>query len=287
MVIKEIAILSGKGGTGKTSLIASMIPYFQNAVLADCDVDAPDLHILLDEQNRQSRDFVGLQRPVIELDRCIHCHACVDHCKFHAITESIELIPSKCEGCGVCELVCPVDAIKMEDYVVGKIFSSDTKYGELIHARLIPGEETSGKLVSEVRKAAKLIADQRQRDWILIDGSPGIACNVISSITGVSKVILVIEPTLSGLHDLKKIVTLVQGFRIPLLVVLNKSDLSSHGKSEIEGYCQAKGIEIALEIPFEENMVAAIVNREMPSVYDRPFFDRIGFNQFIEKIKKT
>jgi MinD superfamily P-loop ATPase len=283
---KEIAILSGKGGTGKTSLIASMIPYFENLVLADCDVDAPDLHILLDEQNRQSRDFIGLQRPVFDMDKCMHCQECVKHCKFNAIADSIELIASKCEGCGVCQLVCPVDAIKMEDYVVGKIFASDTKYGELVHARLIPGEETSGKLVSEVRKTAKQLADEKKRDWILIDGSPGIACNVISSVTGVSKVILVIEPTLSGLHDLKKIVTLVQGFRIPLLVVLNKSDLSVEGKTEIQGYCQEIGIEIALEIPFEKNMVAAIVNREMPSIYDRAFFDRIGFDQFIKRIKE-
>ncbi len=282
---KEIAILSGKGGTGKTSLIASMIPYFENLVLADCDVDAPDLHILLDESKRSHRDFVGLQRPVFDHDKCIECQACVNHCKFQAIDESIELILGKCEGCGVCEAVCPVDAIVMKDNVVGKVFVSQTDQGSLVHARLIPGEETSGKLVAEVRKMAKAIADEQAAAWILIDGSPGIACNVISSITGVSKVVLVIEPTLSGLHDLKKVQALVRSFHIPILVVLNKADLSMEGKKAIEDYCRDQGLEIALEIPFEKTMVEAIVNRKMPSVYNPDFFARIGFEAFIEKLK--
>lgn len=286
MGTKEIAILSGKGGTGKTSLIASMIPYFENLVLADCDVDAPDLHILLEESNGTARDFVGLQRPVIDHEKCIHCQTCVSHCKFHAVSKSIELVAGKCEGCGVCELVCPSGAITMKDYVVGKVFESETDYGELVHARLIPGEETSGKLVAEVRKAAKRIAEKEARDWILIDGSPGIACNVISSITGVSKVVLVIEPTLSGLHDLKKVFALVSGFRIPVMVVLNKADLSDEGKDEIRSYCEINEIDIALEIPFEETMVKAIVNKELPSEYNREFFERIGFNTFVDRIKE-
>ena len=281
----EIAILSGKGGTGKTSLIASMIPYFDKLVLADCDVDAPDLHILLDEYNRTEQDFVGLQRPVVDYDRCVACKACVNHCKFQAIDESIQLILGKCEGCGVCQAVCPQGAVSMQDNVVGKVFVSQTEQGALVHARLIPGEETSGKLVAEVRKKAKTIAEAEDAEWILIDGSPGIACNVISSITGVSKVVLVIEPTLSGLHDLKKVQTLVRGFHIPILLVLNKADLSTEGKAAIQDYCQEQGLEIALEIPFEPKMVEAIVNRKMPSVYHPAFFDQIGFKEFIEKVQ--
>jgi MinD superfamily P-loop ATPase len=174
----------------------------------------------------------------------------------------------------------------MADYVVGKVFVSETDQGELVHARLIPGEETSGRLVAEVRKEAKEIADRESRDWILIDGSPGIACNVISSVTGVDKVVLVIEPTLSGLHDLKKVYALVNGFQIPVLLVLNKADLSHEGRGEIQRFCELNGIEIALEIPFEKTMVEAIVNKQMPSVYNRAFFGRIGFDAFIERVKE-
>jgi MinD superfamily P-loop ATPase len=285
MKIKEIAVISGKGGTGKTTLVASLMPYFDNVVLADCDVDAPDLHILLKEENIRDEDFVGLQRPVLDEDKCILCGKCAENCNFNAISEDIEFKLSKCEGCGVCELVCPVDAISMQDYVVGKIFNSETDQGEMVRARLTPGEETSGRLVAEVRKKAKEIAQNKGREWILIDGSPGIACNVISSITGVSKVILVIEPTVSGLHDLKRVHELVQSFNIESMVVLNKADLSADGANAIEAYCKAQGLEIALRIPFKESMVEAVVNKILPPEYDPEFFSGLGFREFTNKLK--
>ncbi len=285
MSIKEIAIVSGKGGTGKTSLIASMIPYFENLVMADCDVDAPDLNILLPETNVFEKDFVGLQRPAIDENLCTHCNLCVDHCHFHAISEGPEINLSKCEGCGVCEFVCPAKAITMQDYRVGKIFNSVTEFGEMVRARLIPGEETSGKLVAQVRSLALDIAKQKGRDWILIDGSPGIACNVISSLTGVQKAIVVIEPTVSGLHDLAKIHQLISSFSIEILIVINKADLSQEGLSSIEKYCSDNQLPIVLRIPFRRSMVEAIVNKCLPSLYDPDFFKEIGFEDFIGIVK--
>ncbi|QRN86354.1 ATP-binding protein [Clostridia bacterium] len=285
MAAKEIAVVSGKGGTGKTSIVASLIPYFDSLVLADCDVDAPDLHILLTETDIEAENFIGLQRPVLDADKCIQCGKCANSCNFGAITDDIEFKLTKCEGCGVCEYVCPVDAISLQDYTVGKIFTSVTKQGEMARARLIPGEETSGRLVAEVRKKAKELAQKNMRDWILIDGSPGIACNVISSITGVSKVVIVIEPTISGLHDLKRVHELVTSFDIDTLVVLNKSDLSANGAKEIEAYCQNNELDIALRIPFKESMVEAVVNKQLPPVYDPEFFKELGFGAFAQRLK--
>lgn len=285
MSLKEIAIVSGKGGTGKTTLLASMIPYFDNMVLADCDVDAPDLHILMEEEDLDQQDFVGLQRPVIDLDKCIHCMKCVNHCRFDALTDDIQLLTAKCEGCAVCELVCPTGAIVMEDYAVGKITRSQTPYGKMVHARLIPGEETSGKLVAEVRNKAKETAQKEEADWILIDGSPGIACNVIASITGVDTVLIVIEPTLAGLHDLERVYDLVKRFSTEVMVVLNKSDLSDKGRQGILDFCQKKDIELILEIPFERALVEAVVEKELPSLYAADFFKTIGFEDMIKAVK--
>ena len=155
MAIREIVIISGKGGTGKTTLAASLVPYLNNVVIADCDVDAPDLHILMDPEMKSSEDFIGLQKAFVNPMECTHCMACVGSCKFDAISDSIEINGMKCEGCGVCEFVCPVGAITMQDVVVGTIFHADTSYGPMVHARLIPGEETSGKLVTLVRNEAK------------------------------------------------------------------------------------------------------------------------------------
>lgn len=285
MDINEIVIISGKGGTGKTTLTASLIPYFERVVLADCDVDAPDLKILFKGENKSLEDFVGLKKAVIDETICIKCGLCKEKCKFDAINEEIEIITSKCEGCSVCEFVCPVNAIKMVDAVVGQIFVSDTDYGDMVHGRLIPGEETSGRLVSEVRKRAKKIAKEENRKTILVDGSPGIACNVISSITGAKKVILVTEPSFSGLHDLKRVYELTKKFRLPVYVVINKFDLSLEMTKEIENYCKEMTIELSLKIPFNKNLVKSIVNKKIPSLEEKEFFDSLGFQGFIDKLK--
>ncbi|XMB66040.1 ATP-binding protein [Mycoplasmatota bacterium zrk1] len=283
--MNEIVIVSGKGGTGKTTLAASLIPFFGEVVIADCDVDAPDLDILLDTSLKYEEDFVGLKRAKLNIQLCVNCGLCYEKCNFKAIDINIEINKTKCEGCGVCEYICPVDAITMEDSVVGQIFQSGTEFGDIVHAKLIPGEETSGKLVAEVRSRAKALATKNKIKNIIIDGSPGIACNVISSITGTSKVIIVIEPTLSGLHDLEKIHSLVNKFRIPILIVINKYDLSSDESYKIEKYCFDNDLEIALKIPFDRKIVEGITKKKIPSLYNHELFKSIGFNDFIDKLK--
>lgn len=285
MKINEIVVISGKGGTGKTTLVASLVPFLGDVVIADCDVDAPDLNILFGNTIRDESEFVGLQRAEINYELCTHCSLCHEKCRFDAISEDIKISQIDCEGCGVCEFVCPVDAITMKDSVVGKIFESDTKYGEMVHARLSPGEETSGRLVAEVRKKAKEAAIKNGVDNIVIDGSPGIACNVISSITGVSKAVIVTEPTLSGLHDLEKVYNLTKKFRLPVYVVINKYDLGKEAITKIEEYCKNEGIEIALKIPFEKEMVKTITKKKIPSLEMKEFFNKIGFSEFVEKLK--
>lgn len=285
MDLNEIVVISGKGGTGKTTLIASMIPFFENLIVGDCDVDAPDLDILFEKTLDENREFIGTKKAVIDQDKCIHCGKCYESCRFGAITEDIKMKTTKCEGCGVCELVCPVNAITMVDAVVGNIFISTTKYGKMIHARLIPGEETSGKLVSEVRKVAKSFVEKENIKNILIDGSPGVACNVISSITGAKQVVIVTEPTLSGLHDLIRVYEVTQKFRLQVTVVVNKYDLSKDMTKKIEEFCNENKIELGLKIPFDKKMVEAIVKKEIPSLYNKELFEKIGFFEFIEKLK--
>lgn len=286
MDINEIVVISGKGGTGKTTLVSSMVPFLNDLVIADCDVDAPDLNILFGNEIKEEEDFIGLQRAVINEDICINCGKCHQKCKFNAISEDIIIDTIKCEGCGVCQYICPVNAIEMKDWVVGKIFLSDTQYGDMVHAKLIPGEETSGKLVAEVRKKAKKIADKKNMKNIIIDGSPGIACNVISSLTGVNQVIIVIEPTLSGLHDLKKVHEMVKKFRLSEYVVINKYDISEAELKKIEDYCNEENMEIILKIPFNKKLVEAITKKAIPSLYAREFFKDIGFDKFLADLNK-
>jgi len=282
----EIAVISGKGGTGKTTLTLSMIPYFENLVIADCDVDAADLKVILNDKILEQKDFIGFQRPSIDYNKCIQCGLCYRSCKFDAISEDIKIKANSCEGCKVCEYVCPVDAISMHDYVIGKVFKRDTKYGPMVDARLIPGEESSGKLVSEVRSQAIQVAADANRNTILIDGSPGIACNVISTITGVDKVITVTEPTVSGLHDLKKVIKLIQIFNIETLVVINKYDLSMKQTDLIEKYCEENNIKVALKIPFDEEIVHAISKLKIPSLTDVAFFKSGEWKSFIKQLKE-
>ena len=284
MDINEIVVISGKGGTGKTTLTASLVPYFKDVVIADCDVDAPDLKILFEGDTKITEAFVGMKKAIIDEAICIKCGKCYEKCKFGAIDAEININIPKCEGCGVCEFVCPVSAIKMEDAVVGDLFVSDTDYGTMVHAKLIPGEETSGKLVSQVRKRAKQIAKEQGKNTILVDGSPGVACNVISSITGAKKVIIVTEPTLSGLHDLERVYKVSQKFRLKALVVVNKYDLSLEMTEKIEEYCKANSIAMALKIPFDKRMVKAVVEKKIPSVAEKEFFEGLNFDDFIKKL---
>lgn len=280
-MLNEIAIISGKGGTGKTSIIACIIPFLENIVIADCDVDAPDLNILLSGKIRETIDYVGFKRPVIDYDKCNNCGVCYQSCKFNAISEDIIINKSICEGCKVCEYVCPTDAITMHNYTIGKIFKRDTYYGPMVDARLIPGEESSGKLVAEVRYLARQWARKKEKDIILIDGSPGIACNVISAITGVSKAIVVTEPSVSGLHDLKRVIKLVKTFSVKVKVIINKYDLELSLAKKIKEYCDLEEIEVILEIPFDRKMVLSISDLKIPSINNIPFFESQKWHDFI------
>lgn len=285
-MINEIAVISGKGGTGKSTLLLSLIPYFDHLVIADCDVDAPDLKILLNDKIEQEEDFIGFQRPVIDESKCIQCGLCFEKCKFDAITKDIKIKKGLCEGCGVCDYVCPTNAISMENHVIGKIYQRQTKYGPMVDARLNPGEESSGKLVSEVRKQSKDLAVTNQAETILIDGSPGIACNVISTISGVTKALIVTEPTQSGLHDLKRVLKLSEMFRVDSKVIINKYDLNLDMVNEIEEYCEFIGIEVILKIPFNKKFVDSISNMKIPSLDNNEFFVSNEWLSFIEYIKK-
>ncbi len=284
MTINEIVIISGKGGTGKTSLTASLVPYLQNIVIADCDVDAPDLHILMGPQNISNQDFSGTQKAVVDLTSCSHCMNCVTSCKFNAISDSIVINSMKCEGCGVCEYICSSGAITMNDTVTGTIYHAETPYGPMVHGKLIPGEETSGKLVSLVRNEAKKKAEEKGFETVLIDGSPGIGCNVISSITGADKVVIVTEPTMSGLHDLIRVFDITDKFSGKVFVVINKSDLSEEMTIKIEQESKNRGSEVLLKIPFDKRMVKAIINKKIPSLAEKELFSEAGFEEFVKSL---
>lgn len=280
MEIKEIVVISGKGGTGKTTITSSLIPYFQDIVIGDCDVDAPNLQILFNPQNSKKESFYGMKKAKLDRELCIDCGKCYEVCRFDAI-ENLK----KCESCSICEYVCPVEAIKMVDNEAGEIYVSETKYGKMVHACLFPGEENSGKLVAEVRKKAKKIAQEENKKYVLLDGAPGVACNVISSLTGVKKAVIVTEPTLSGLHDLERVLELIERFRIKPYFVINKYDLSFEIANKIEEFLKDKGFEISVKVPFDKRIVKAIGRKEIPSVAEYKLFEELGFKKLAENLK--
>jgi MinD superfamily P-loop ATPase len=259
--MKEIVVISGKGGTGKTSIVGSFAALAHNAVLADCDVDAADLHLLLQPDVRQTHDFSGGKLAVVSTKKCIGCGKCAEVCNFDAVifngppneavdkTYTIDSIA--CEGCGVCVHFCPNDAIEFKDAINGQWFISDTRFGPMVHARLGPAEENSGKLVSLIRKEAKRIAAEQNKDLIIVDGSPGIGCPVIASITGADLVLIITEPTLSGKHDLDRIADLAAGFGIPTLVAINKFDLNADIAGQIEGDVRERNIKAIGKIRYD------------------------------------
>jgi MinD superfamily P-loop ATPase len=256
--MKEIVVLSGKGGTGKTSIVASFASLAKSKVLADCDVDAADLHLLLKPEVKEEKEFWSGQVAFIDEEKCTECGLCQELCHFKAIKD-FKVDPISCEGCGFCYHVCPVDAIDMKDSMSGHSFISKTKYGYLCHARLGIAQENSGKLVALVRQNAKLMAERENLDYIITDGPPGIGCPVISSLSGANLALLVTEPTLSGIHDLERVIGVCRHFGVPVLVCINKYDLNEENTSRIESYCGSEGIEVAAKIPFDNVITEAIV----------------------------
>jgi MinD superfamily P-loop ATPase len=265
--VKEIVVLSGKGGTGKTSIVASFASLAQSKVLADCDVDAADLYLLLKPQVKEEKEFWSGQVALVDKDKCTECGLCQEVCRFDAIKD-FKVDPISCEGCGFCYHVCPVDAIAMKDTMSGHSFISETKYGYLCHARLGIGQENSGKLVALVRQNARIIGERESLDYIITDGPPGTGCPVISSLSGANLALLVTEPTLSGIHDLERVIGVCRHFGIPALVCINKYDINQKNTEEIERYCFNQGIEVAAKIPFDNVVTEALIKRVPVVEYD-------------------
>jgi len=258
MMIKEITVLSGKGGTGKTSVTAALAVLTKNAVFTDCDVDAPDLHMLLEPRVLETQEFKASRVAVIDEDKCVQCGKCEEHCRFGAIQKLI-VDPVLCEGCGVCAYICPVAAIELEKRVSGYAFISETRYGIMSHALLNPGEENSGKLVSVVRKNAKRVAENKGCGLIINDGPPGIGCPVIASVGGVDTGLIVVEPTLSGIHDMERALGLLDHFKIGALVCVNKFDINEENMDRIVEFCESNGVEVVGKIPFDPIVTEAMV----------------------------
>jgi MinD superfamily P-loop ATPase len=258
--MKQLTILSGKGGTGKTSITAAFAVLAKNAVVADCDVDAPDLHMLLHPEVIEMKEFKGSKLAVIDETKCVSCGLCRENCVFDAITNDLKVDAVACEGCSVCKVVCPVNAITLAERVSGDAYISKTKYGFMSHALLCPGESNSGKLVTLVRQDAKILAEKEQHDLIIIDGSPGIGCPVIASITGVDAALVVTEPTLSGIHDLERVLTLLDHFNVVPFVCINMYDVNSDNTNKILSFCRENRIEVVGIIPFSPEVTQAMVN---------------------------
>ncbi len=257
--MKELTIISGKGGTGKTSVVASFAAIAQNKVLADADVDAADLHLILTPAIKHEEDFKGGRTAQINLEICTECGECLERCQFNAISPDFVVDKIDCEGCGVCVYFCPVEAIDFPQNICGKWYISDTRFGPMVHARLGIAEENSGLLVSLVRNQAKVLAEERGLDTIIVDGPPGIGCPVIASITGASAVLIVTEPTLSGLHDLERVGGLAAHFKIPTLACVNKFDLNEEMSNQIADYCARNRIELVGRIPYDTAVTYAMV----------------------------
>ncbi|WP_010243385.1 ATP-binding protein [Acetivibrio cellulolyticus] len=260
--MKHIVFISGKGGTGKSTLVSSLSIIVQNKMIADCDVDAPNMHILLKGEVQEKMDYFGAKEAVIDPDLCIKCGICKDTCRFDSINDEFKMIPMKCEGCGACVLACPQKAIHLEEVKTGELYISKTSRGTFSHALLDIGAEGSGKLVTEVRKNIRNV--QKDEDWVLIDGSPGIGCVVIASITGADAVVAVSEPTKSGQSDLERVLGVAKHFGIPAFVCINKYDLNSEVTSEIEAYCEKEGVPVIGKIPFDPSIVKALRNFKTP-----------------------
>lgn len=263
--MKQIVILSGKGGTGKTTVAAALghlASQDGKTVMVDADVDAANLELLLSPVVLEEAEFSSAKKAFIDPVLCTACGRCAELCRFDAIipgADAYRVDNLACEGCALCYYQCPTDAIRMEEAVSGRWFQSETRFGPLFHARLYPGEENSGKLVTLVRQKALHVARATQADWVIIDGSPGIGCPVIAAATGVDLALIVTEPTLSGIHDLERILTTTAHFRIPALVCVNKSDINPSRAAQVADFCEARAIPLVAEIPYDDAVTRAMV----------------------------
>jgi MinD superfamily P-loop ATPase len=258
-MVKQLTIISGKGGCGKTTIAASLVALASNPIIADADVDAADMHILLHPEVKSKEKFSGLDVAQKDDEKCIDCGKCYENCRYGAFDSDFTLHPEKCEGCAVCEMVCPTDAIRMVERNAGEAYISDTRFGPLVHAKLHAGEEASGKLVALVRQRANEVAEQTGKELIIIDGPPGTGCTVIASLTGVDIVLVVFEPTLSGIHDAKRIIEVARHFKVPILACINKHDINAQNTIQILEFCKSENIEVAGQIAYDDTATDAMV----------------------------
>jgi MinD superfamily P-loop ATPase len=269
--MKEIVVLSGKGGTGKTSVLAALAHLAargQQLVLADADVDAANLGLVLAPEGLAEHQFVGGKLATIAADLCTGCGACLEACRFAAIRPTAKRVdgslrysvdPLACEGCAACFYRCPANAVALREQVAGRWFVANTRFGTLVHAHLFAGQENSGKLVMLVKQQARELARRQGADYLLVDGPPGIGCPVIAACSGADLALLVAEPTVAGIHDLERILATTEHFRVRALVCINKSDLNSARSREIERFCADRGVEVVGRVPFDSAVTAAMV----------------------------
>ncbi len=257
--MKELVVISGKGGTGKTSLMAAFASLAENKVLCDADVDAADLHLLMDPDIKESHDFQGGGIAIINPNKCTQCGLCRDLCRWDAVSEAFEVDPIECEGCGVCVDFCPEEAIDFPIKTCGEWFISNTRFGPMVHARLGIAEENSGKLVALVRQEAKKLAEKNKLDLLITDGPPGVGCPVIASVGGASAVLVVAEPTVSGLHDMERVAQLAAHFKVPGMVCVNKFDLNFDQTEAIEKLAKEKKMTVVGRVPFDPVFTKSMV----------------------------
>jgi len=278
-------IISGKGGTGKTSLVAAFASLAGSMVLCDADVDAADLHLIMNPDVKKTSDFQGGHKAVINRDKCTECNLCRDLCRWDAIDEDFRVDPIQCEGCGVCFYFCPEKAIEFPLQTCGEWFISDTRFGPMVHARLGIAEENSGKLVTLVRKEAKTLAESKNIDLILTDGAPGVGCPVIASIGGADAVLVVTEPTVSGVHDMERVIQLADFFKTQAVVCVNKYDLNPEKAGEVEDFAVQKGLAFLGRIPFDPIFTKAMVQGRNIFEYDPGSEACHAVRQIWEKIR--
>jgi MinD superfamily P-loop ATPase len=264
-MMKQLVIISGKGGTGKTIISGSLAVLAKNKVMVDCDVDAANLHLLLHPKIKERHEFRGGDTAYIDQKICKWCNRCLAVCRYEAISDDFVVDPISCEGCGLCSRICPENAISMEENIAGEWFISDTKYGPFVHARLGIAEENSGKLVTKIRQTAKELAEKERLDYVIIDGPPGIGCAVIASMANVDFALIVTEPTLAGMHDLQRVADLARHFGIQTKVIINKFDINLKNTEDIGKICQKRNIEVIVKLPFSEDVHHALV-KGMPVV---------------------
>ena len=260
---KQITVLSGKGGTGKTTITAVLAQLSTPiSLLADCDVDAPNLHLLLNPNNISSERFMSGKIATKDPEKCTECGKCLEVCRFDAVTLDFEINPIRCEGCGSCAWFCPSKAITMEIQPSGMVYEAETRFGPMVHASLDIGAENSGKLVSEVIQKSHVKANQLGKKLIIVDGSPGIGCPVIAALTNAKLVIIVVEPTSTAIHDMKRVLELVQFFKLSPAIIINKASINEEQRVNIIAFCKEENIPILGELPYNLEIYKAMTNRE-------------------------